>query len=63
MVVTQVGAIDAAVRSCEEVLLSQPENVKALYRLGKVLTAVKTVMFCCILGPGVDQWLECQTHD
>ena len=42
MVVTQVGAIDAAVRSCEEVLLSQPENIKALYRLGKVLTAVKT---------------------
>ena len=37
MTVTQVGATDAAIRSCEEVLLTQPENIKALYRLGKVL--------------------------
>ncbi|KAK7115767.1 peptidyl-prolyl cis-trans isomerase FKBP8-like [Littorina saxatilis] len=31
----KVGATDAAIRSCEAVLLTQPENIKALYRLGK----------------------------
>ena len=32
----QVEAWDAAIQSCEEVLKKQSENVKALFRKGKV---------------------------
>ncbi|KAK7492605.1 hypothetical protein BaRGS_00016084 [Batillaria attramentaria] len=35
----KVGATDAAIRSCEEVLQSQPDNIKALYRLGKAYSS------------------------
>ncbi|XP_067667184.1 peptidyl-prolyl cis-trans isomerase FKBP8-like [Haliotis asinina] len=31
----KIDAYDAAIRSCESVLKSQPDNVKALYRIGK----------------------------
>jgi FK506-binding protein 8 len=34
----QVEAWDAAIKSCDEVLKTQPENVKALFRKGKVNT-------------------------
>lgn len=35
----KVGAPDAAIRSCEEVLQTQPDNIKALYRLGKAYSS------------------------
>lgn len=36
---TKIDALDAAMKSVETVLLCQPENVKALYRKGKILDA------------------------
>ncbi|KAL5004404.1 hypothetical protein ScPMuIL_017860 [Solemya velum] len=35
----KVEAFDAAIRSCESVLKSQPQNVKALFRMGKAYAA------------------------
>ncbi|XP_071081420.1 peptidyl-prolyl cis-trans isomerase FKBP8-like [Haliotis cracherodii] len=35
----KIDAYDAAIRSCEGVLKSQPDNVKALYRIGKAYSS------------------------